>query len=673
MEVDVNYWKNFLGISALLLFLLWDVAWNITKRCRRGVHWFPTEFLVLSGLTLQLLGYLDSQNVNVFGNDERKEVEELFKKQLGIDSSRLTLCVFLAYVLPGMPLAGSAERLANVAALVVSLFFHIATEVYTLQKVGNTSEGGWWFISSSTTLSMGATCLALYLALAILSGKFIRDETTSDISDMYRHIHLGNGGDGDRWKNFKGEMLKLWLTTHAWQKRYALLSPGLTPGVGGILTVCIAVMGAKVACRRSDLVGLELTFYLHCIFILIGWSVILRRWFLALRSKFEVAVALSPFMALGVLFLYIRVALDPRELLEGSYWECLPSKLQRVLIKIRDILNYIIYVISILPLLLFIVVFSILVLFDYFCWCWPRFMLRLCRFADAQDSETQADEEFPHYKEILEGMVLSSGNAGALWGAVSGSFHQVKDRMESSYRTTRSCKELLVLIQRSIAENHSRMEELVGSNADWKGAAVAIIHAMVELREKNGWNSDWKVKDLIRAYKEVRDLLEFADCPQHLEAGPMSFFQFGLTDMDEVMENLLQDNVILDIERSLEITKQRPQTLPLQHVSPSAPDPPTIQREMKSCTFSYSYQGPYDDRLASYRDEGELVTFLGDIIVCCVLKLPDVIVKYGKRWMEDLQEEKLIKACELAAKVSAILDEWKSSGLQRIANVNTII
>ncbi|GLJ13579.1 hypothetical protein SUGI_0215720 [Cryptomeria japonica] len=89
-----------------------------------------------------------------------------------MDATRLTICVFVGCLLPGMATVGTVGRWSNAAALFVTLFFHIATKIYALQNINNSlvqSEAGPWFMSSGVVLLVGASSLLVLLGVVILS------------------------------------------------------------------------------------------------------------------------------------------------------------------------------------------------------------------------------------------------------------------------------------------------------------------------------------------------------------------------------------------------------------------------------------------------------------------------------------------------------------------------
>ncbi|GLJ13423.1 hypothetical protein SUGI_0211970 [Cryptomeria japonica] len=134
-----------------------------------------------------------------------------------MDAARLTMCVFVGCLLPGMAMAGTQGRCSNIAALFVSLSFHIATEIYALQNANNSivqREAGPWFISSGALLLLGASSLLLLLGSVILSGKLARDGVRYGISQVLSKDVENEGG---KWEKLRSEVMKSWVAARTWK------------------------------------------------------------------------------------------------------------------------------------------------------------------------------------------------------------------------------------------------------------------------------------------------------------------------------------------------------------------------------------------------------------------------------------------------------------------------
>ncbi|GLJ13403.1 hypothetical protein SUGI_0211540 [Cryptomeria japonica] len=246
MDYDLYEWKMILAPSALIICILWDIVVGVAEDYwnARISSWVPRNLFVLSALTIQILGYVDVQKVNVFGTSNEKELQVLVDNQLRMDAARLTMCVFVRCLLPGMATVGILGRWSNVAALFLTLAFHIATEIYALQNVNNSlvqSEAGPWFIASGVVLLVGASSLLLLLGAVILSGKFFREFTRPDDIDVQ--------SQGVEWKMLRSEVMESSVAARAWKTHYFIISSMYSPGAGMMVTIC--VVAVKMRCRSS--------------------------------------------------------------------------------------------------------------------------------------------------------------------------------------------------------------------------------------------------------------------------------------------------------------------------------------------------------------------------------------------------------------------------------------
>ncbi|GLJ13580.1 hypothetical protein SUGI_0215730 [Cryptomeria japonica] len=216
----------------------------------------------------------------------------LAENQLRMDAARLTMCVFVGCLLPGMTTMGTVGRWSNVAALFVTLSFHIATEIYALQNVNNSKvqcEAGPWGV----VLLLSASSLLLLLRAVIFSGKLMRSLLSKEVSGRLEN-------QGVEWKTLRSEVMKSWAAARAWKMGYFVLSL-FSSGAGMIVTICVVIMDIKAGFRSSLLHQNNergnLTFYLHpqCIFIFVGWILMLCRW---LRGRFIVKIILIKIFAL---------------------------------------------------------------------------------------------------------------------------------------------------------------------------------------------------------------------------------------------------------------------------------------------------------------------------------------------------------------------------------------
>ncbi|GLJ13411.1 hypothetical protein SUGI_0211680 [Cryptomeria japonica] len=246
MVYDVDDIKLIFAPCALIVCMVWDILMELAKDYVKLSSWLPNNLFVLSALTVEILGYIDIQKVNLLDPSSPKDLGVLVDDQLKMDAARLTMCVFLGCLLPGMAMAGTNGRWSNIAALFLSLSFHIGTEIYAMQNHNGSEvgrESGLWFVSSGLLLLVGASSLLLLLGAVILSGKLAHDGVRSDIVEK-----LGKDVENEGFKqgSLRSEVMESWVAVRAWKTLYFLSSSAFSPGAAMIVTICVAFMAAKM-------------------------------------------------------------------------------------------------------------------------------------------------------------------------------------------------------------------------------------------------------------------------------------------------------------------------------------------------------------------------------------------------------------------------------------------
>ncbi|GLJ13504.1 hypothetical protein SUGI_0213990 [Cryptomeria japonica] len=216
MNYDLDDIKMILASCALLICILWDIAFYVAKDQLnyKISSWVPSNLFVLSALTIQILSYIDIQKINVFGATNATDMHVLVDNQMRMDAARLTMCVFVGSLLPGMATAGTNVNDPKLQ-----------------------SEAGPRFVSSGLVLLLGASSLLFLLVAVILSGKFVCDGVRPN-ADIFVN-------EDDEGKALRREAMKSWVAVRAWKTWYFQLSSAFSPGAGVIVTICVAVMAAK--------------------------------------------------------------------------------------------------------------------------------------------------------------------------------------------------------------------------------------------------------------------------------------------------------------------------------------------------------------------------------------------------------------------------------------------
>jgi hypothetical protein len=91
----------------------------------------------------------------------------------------------------------------------------------------------------------------------------------------------------------------------------------------------------------------------------------------------------------------------------------------------------------------------------------------------------------------------------------------------------------------------------------WKMAAVAAISIIAELSYDRNWNE--VVKDVVQAYWEAHELLEFLDFPDNITVNPVNLFESGNSRAYQM--SLETDIKMRKIERLLDMRGHRDNSL----------------------------------------------------------------------------------------------------------------
>jgi hypothetical protein len=267
-----------------LILLLWDVY----KALKRRALWTPGVALVLSALTIQMLGLIDFWDIRYKDQkqDKNKEAADLLREdQLVIDCRRLMICVFIGYLLPGMVRSGWFRVWSDIGGLVLAVLLHMLFELYFVWKFipgpSKQSESFWFFVSG-TTLFTSTVLLLLLLSCAVLAGKTIRKLISLKVPVA---LSCCNSPEKRVCDNIGDHVLKCWIVVRASQPDYVMARSVFSPLAGLVVTVSVVIFVVKWICihlpRRDYDIVHRITVGIEFAFVLVGWIVILFRWLTA--------------------------------------------------------------------------------------------------------------------------------------------------------------------------------------------------------------------------------------------------------------------------------------------------------------------------------------------------------------------------------------------------------
>ncbi|GLJ08566.1 hypothetical protein SUGI_0091500 [Cryptomeria japonica] len=556
----------FVGVVILAICISIDVG----KAYKRGAIWLPGYAVLIYAFCLQLIGYLDVQNVTIGSTHEDQQLEVFVSNQVSIDISRLVLLVFVGYLVSN--LASTHGFWPNIAALFTSLSTHIAIEmsvalrsrVNEKDKVVKGQSGIWLIVSGFVMLESIFLCVWL-LGTAIVRGRFIRDnlgsriplalespeknnetisrirlalESPEDNNDTISKIRLAlksleNNNESSSWDTYQSEMLKSWIVARVSQPEYVLNRSFFSLIVLCLVTFDVMFMGVKVILLRSLLHGPFPLFTLQCIFIILGWSVVYYRFFSGFvkRKRKPSQVQRRGFgidscslkRSLSPIFLFRSKILDVKNLFYRSV-----AYIGFALLILLYLLLVCIMVIGEIGAIGMIFVSLPMVLFVDFV---ARLKKKFCP-APPEDE----DKDFPSYREALERVCMPEDDAKNLWVENRSSFNDIRQSLQQAYADGRNCKILQKVIGIRLAQNIHRsefehakelLEPLESVNRYFpllKGSfrritafyLLRMMWLMDDLVPEDEHSMRHSKQDICTAFEVTVELMNFLDCPDNV-------------------------------------------------------------------------------------------------------------------------------------------------------------
>jgi hypothetical protein len=136
-DLTLDGFTQLAGLSTVVLVFIGLLGWDTLKALKKRAHWIPGDWLVLSALTIQILNLLNGESSllkDILDNTKNLNGEVVKNNLFMIHSSRVMLCVLVAYLLPGMARPGYEESWGKLGALVLSIFLHISSELLSVHR-----------------------------------------------------------------------------------------------------------------------------------------------------------------------------------------------------------------------------------------------------------------------------------------------------------------------------------------------------------------------------------------------------------------------------------------------------------------------------------------------------------------------------------------------------------
>lgn len=688
------------GVCALIFTIL--LSLDAYKAFKRKAHWIPSESLVLSALIIQLLTFIDNFNLNVHSNDQHvknNQIYNLIANPLRFNIRRVMICIFISYLLPGVVHSGLRTVWSDIGALALTVLWDMTYEVYFLLKLikeetpSTSNIRLWrlctscrmWFTVSYFTLFTALVWLVVLLTCAVIAGKSIRNIISQKVPLALSCC--SNYPEKQECHNIENHVLKCWVVSRASQPDYIMARSVFISFAGLVSTVCFVLLVATCAWEFSLFLTLDIVGYLiylvRLIFILIGWIVVLYRWFTAVM-----------YFPRGVQRLFDMEDFWTRSIVDmkndvdaysapGLFRE--KRKLERAAIE-----SIVVNLITTFRLnaLLFITVLwlqKLIVSVSKACWCLSELAFRLIRpFIMSQEknallcgslnASVPETDEFHHYKEALDIIRMPGEIAYSLWIANLSAFKKTVNNKEQGYKDGKSnFAEFITLmgyktgtvedeIPTSLAEEKHFHE--VGKSSR-KMRAVSFIHFMMYFYD--GTN-DKVIDDCFKAYSQAQsfmDIVDSLDLDGHLaslaadkEFDTIRKIWSSVNSSKKDLSNKLEEMIRSPLKQLMEECDREERTATIECQEDSR-DWMAVAAKI-SLYKVWKTMDPYKSTSVTAIDH--LRSLLANLIDHCMEKeLDAAVINNCSKWVQEGREKQIFDAAFIAGKAKAVREMIEGS------------
>eukprot|EP00253_Pinus_taeda_P020278 PITA_20278 len=689
------------GVCALIFTIL--LSLDAYKAFKRKAHWIPSESLVLSALIIQLLTFIDNYNLNVNSNDKNLkdlQVYSLVVNPLRFNIRRVMICIFISYLLPGVVRSGLRTVWSDIGALALSVLWHMTYEVYFLHKLikeetaSTFNQRIWrhckscrmWFTVSYFILFTALVLLVVLLTCAVIAGKSIRNVISQKVPLALSCC--SNYPEKQKCHNIENHVLKCWVVNRASQPDYIMARSVFVSFAGLVSTVCFVLLVAIWAWEFSfwltfNIVGYVI-YLVTLIFILIGWIVVLYRWFTAVL-----------YFPRGVQRLFHMEDFWTRSIVDmkndvdaysapGLFRE--KRKLERAAIE-----SIVVNLITTFRLnaLLFITVLwlqKLIVSVSKACWCLSELAFRLIRpFIMSQEknallcgclnASVPETDEFHRYKEALDIIRMPGEIAYSLWIANLSAFKKAVNNMEKGYEDGKSnFAEFITLmgyktgtVEDEIAPSLPEEKHFheVGKSSK-KMRAVSFIHFMMYFYD--GTN-DEVIDDSLKAYSQAQcfmDIVDSLDLDGHLasltadkEFDTIMKIWSSVNPFNKDLSNkLLEEKIKSPLKQLMEQCEREERTGTIECQEDSRDWMAVAAKISLYKVWKTVY--PYISTSVTAIDH--LRSLLANLLAHCAGKeLDAAVINNCRKWVQEGREKQIFDAAFIAGQAKAVREKIEGS------------
>lgn len=706
--LTLDQFAELLGLFIGVLVFISLLGVDTFKARKKRAHWVPGHALVLSALTIQVMNLLNAESTllkEILDNRKPLNGEVVKNNLFMIHSSRLMLCMIVAYLLPGMARPGYEDSWGKLTALAVSMFVNIFSELFVVHRRLSDSSLSvityyfyFWphakqvteysFIVSSMIISISLVWLILLLSCATLANKSIRDIIAQKIP-----IILANQGNAIAVEN---QVLKSWIVSRACYPESIIARSVLSTSAAVAVTVCVLISIAGWLVQGPVIYvfpGVKswlkfITTNMEVTFILVGWAIIGWRCLTSVayygrwqswnpNERWWNYFQVEDFWTRHILELQEEAASREKSTVDERVNKMIGAEGMQI------------------PFLgtLLRCVYCLQFLVVYFCkGCWlvaelvldNRFMQKISsKLLSTQDRTV--DEAFSQYRAILENVDLLWGSPRTVFATNRNSINKAKDLMKEGTIDGSECKTLIRFLKENrkstvcvglryldpaSSENQTGLKYLwkrhpgpvleveeyfiYATKPSLKLTAVSLINVIVRLSPGCG-------RDALLAYSEACELMDLVE-----ESDPATDSLLSKA-ADSVFKTLQEQTAKTDLDTTSVVDMQGAAVIICDLAEEGKTKAELISHGRDSLDWKKAGAGNSLYKLCKSIDcsltgdvmelVNELQSALADIIAGCMERLGAVLVDNSAKWAQDFHERKLLKAVYIACKNTAVMKQ----------------
>jgi len=707
------------GLLVGVLLFIGLLGRDTWKAIKKRAYWIPGDWLVLSALTIQLMNLLNGESSllkNILDSPKPWHGEVVKNNLFMIHSSRVMLCVLVAYLLPGMARPGYEESWGKLAALVLSIFLHISSELFTVHRhlansslpllsgyihlwanVERVTEGS--FIISGVIISITLVWLILLLSCATMANKSIRIIVCQRIP-----VILAKQSDGaeNSWQAIEDQVLKSWIVARACYPESVIAKSVLASSAALAVTLCVLCSLGGWLAQGPIIHGFAgaqfwlkfITFILELVFILIGWAIIGWRCITSVtyyrtrernEDTWRNLFSVEDFWTRHIVELQ-----EARESKKGK--GKVDERVSKMVVEEGTEIGLSVRLLRCVFWLQLSVVY-----FSKGCWFFSdliwnnRFMHRVSSMLLSKH-DRKLEKGISEYKQILANVNFLKETPKIVFASNRKSIRQAKDLMKEGNVDGKNCKTLIRFLTEyrkstkclgiqcldsATSEYQTGLKFLwkrhLGAALDveehficarkpsWKLTAVSLINIIFRLSPSRG-------TDALNAYSEASELINLVEDD---EPKTDSFLSKAADSLFKTLQEQSAENAPgKSSQDTTTVASMEEAAAAIDKVAEeSKMNAEIIGRGQDSLDWkkvaagnaSYKLCKSIDCRSSSDFPElmNELHSVLADIIGSCIDKVGAALVDNCKKWAVDLQERKLLKAVYIAGKSRGLIEQLK--------------